>query len=196
MRLAIFLLFFPACLGILSQVIRPQTFDHQLLALGLLIFTIDQAKMAVLDLKNIKSATEKIKDIRLQYFYYTTISTIALELIGFYVASIQLGWGIILVLGSQVGFNFFANIRIQPNEFTIIEDKTFSEKIVVLMADIVALILIGFWINAIAPLSIVLTLWTMAIVYGCIKYFYRCRKRIRNYPNFRIYDFNKILVKP
>jgi hypothetical protein len=167
----IFLLFFPACLGILGQVIRTQIFDHRLLALGLLIFAIDQAKMAVLDLKNIKIAKEKIKDIRLQYFYYTTISTIALELIGFYLASMQLGWGIILVLGSQVGFNFFANIRIQPNEFTIIEDKTFSEKIVVLMADIVALILIGFWMNAIAPLSIVLTLWTMAIAYGCIKYF-------------------------
>jgi hypothetical protein len=142
-----------------------------LLALGLLIFTIDQAKMAVLDLKNIKNATEKIQDIRLQYFYYIAISTIALELIGFYVASVQLGWGIILVLVSQVGFNFFANIRIQPNELTIIEDKTFSEKIVVLIADIVALILIGFWMNAIAPLTIVLTLWTMAIVYGCIKYF-------------------------
>jgi len=167
----IFLLFFPACLGILSQIIRPESFDHCLLALGLLIFTIDQARMAVLDLKNIESAREKIEDIRLRYFYYTTISTIALELIGFYVASVQLGWGIILVLVSQVGFNFFANIRIQPNELTIIEDKTFSEKIVVLIADIVALILIGFWMNAIAPLSIVLTLWTMAIVYGCIKYF-------------------------
>ena len=171
MQRVFFLLFFPACLGILDQVIRPQRFDYRLLALGLFIFTIDQAKMAVLDLKNIKSAKEKIEDIRLQYFYYLTISTIALELIGFYVASVQLGWGIILVLVSQVGFNFFANIRIQPNELTIIEDKTFSEKIVVLIADIVALILIGFWMNAIAPLSIVLTLWTMAIVYGCIKYF-------------------------
>jgi hypothetical protein len=151
MSQVVFLLFFPACLGILSQVIRPQTFDHQLLALGLLIFAVDQAKMAVLDLKNIRSAKEKIKDIRLQYFYYIAISTIALELIGFYVASMELGWGIILVLGSQVGFNFFANIRIQPNEFAIIQDKTFSEKIVVLMADIVALILIGLWMNAITP---------------------------------------------
>jgi len=177
MRPVIFLLFFPACLGILGQVIRAEAFDHRLLALGLLIFTIDQARMAVLDLKNIKSAKEKIEDVRLRYFYYTTICTIALELIGFYVASIQLGWGIILVLGSQVGFNFFANIRIQPTEAIIIQDKTFSEKIAVLIADIVALILIGFWMNAIAPLTIVLTLWSMAIAYGCIKYFLSLREK-------------------
>jgi hypothetical protein len=171
MRLIIFLLFFPACLGILGQFIRAEVFDHRLLALGLLIFTIDQARMAVLDLKNIRSAKEKIEDVRLRYFHYVTICTIALELIGFYVASVQLGWGIILALGSQVGFNFFANIRIQPTESIIIQEKPFSEKIAVLIADIVALILIGFWMNAIAPLTIVLTLWTMAIVYGCIKYF-------------------------
>jgi hypothetical protein len=95
MRQVIFLLFFPACLGILGQVIRAEAFDHRLLALGLLIFAIDQARMAVLDLKNIKSAKEKIEDVRLRYFYYTTICTIALELIGFYLASVQLGWGII-----------------------------------------------------------------------------------------------------
>lgn len=173
----IFLLFFPACLGILSQVVRPQTFDHQLLALGLFIFTIDQAKMAVLDLKNIKSAKEKIEDVRLRYFYYTTICTIALELMGFYLASVQLGWGIILVLGSQVGFNFFANIRLQPTESVIIQDKPFSEQITVLIADIIGLILIGFWMNAIASLTIVLTLWTMAIAYGCIKYFLSVREK-------------------
>jgi uncharacterized membrane protein YiaA len=165
----VFLLFFPACLGILSQIIRPESFDHRLLALGLLIFTIDQARMAVLDLKNIESAREKIEDIRLRYFYYTTISTIALELIGFYVASVQLGWGIILVLGSQVGFNLLANIRLQPTESVIIQDKPFSEQVTVLIADIIGLILIGFWMNAIAPVSIVLTLWTMAIAYACIK---------------------------
>ena len=171
MSRVVFLLFFPACLGILGQVIRSEAFDHRLLALGLLIFAVDQAKMAVLDLKNVKSAKEKIKDIQLQYFYYIAISTISLELIGFYVASVQLGWGIILVLASQVGFNFFANIRLQPTESIIIQEKPFSEKIAVLIADIVALILIGFWMNAIAPLTIVLTLWTMAIAYGCIKYF-------------------------
>jgi len=175
MRPVIFLLFFPACLGILGQVIRPQTFDHQLLALGLLIFTIDQARMAVLDLNDIQTTKEKIEDVRLRYFYYTTISTIALELMGFYLASVQLGWGIILVLGSQVGFNFFANIRLQPTESVIIQDKRFSEQITVLIADIVGLILIKFWMNAIAPLTIVLTLWTMAIAYGCIKYFLSLR---------------------
>ncbi len=177
MRQVIFLLFFPACLGILGQFIRPEAFDHRLLALGLLIFAIDQARMAVLDLKNIKIAKESVEDVRVQHFYYTTICTIALELLGFYVASVQLGWGIILVLGSQVGFNFFANIRIQPTESVIIQNKPFSEQITVLIADIVGLILIGFWMNAIAPLTIVLTLWIMAIAYCCIKYFLSVREK-------------------
>lgn len=171
MSSVVFLLFFPACLGILSQVIRPQTFDHQLLALGLLIFAIDQAKMAVLDLENIAKAKEQIEDIRLHFFYYITVSTIALELIGFYLASVKLGWGIILVLGSQVWFNSWANIRIQPTESIIIQRKNFSEQIIVLVADVIGIILISFWMNAIAPLTIVLTLWIMAVFYGFIKFF-------------------------
>ncbi len=171
LKVVLLLLFFPACLGILSQVISLQTFDHQLLALGLLIFAIDQAKMAVLDLENIAKAKEQIEDLRLHFFYYITASTIALELIGFYLASVQLGWGIILVLGSQVWFNSWANIRIQPTESIIIQKKHFSEQIIVLVADVIGIILIGFWIVQIIPLTIVLTLWTMAIFYGFIKYF-------------------------
>ena len=177
MPLAIFLLFLPACIGILSQVIKQQAFDYQLLALGLLIFAIDQARMAVLDLENIAEAKKKVEDIQLNQFYYLTIITIALELIGFYLASIELGWGIIIVLGSQILFNALVNISIHLTKENIIQKKFFSDKILVLMADIVGIVLISFWMVPIMPMTIVLTLWIMAIAYGCIKYFLSLSER-------------------
>ncbi len=167
----IYCLFFGAGLGILNSILQSHQFDHQFLALGLLIFAIDQAKMAVLDLNNIAIAKTKVDDPRLDQFYVVTISTIALELMGFYLAAFQLGWGILLVLGSQVWFNLLINIRIQPNEINPIQDKPISEKVGVLLADIVGMILIGIWMIPIAPLTIVITLWTIAITYAGIKVF-------------------------
>ncbi|MEB3311891.1 MAG: hypothetical protein VKJ02_16825 [Snowella sp.] len=167
----IYCLFFGAGLGIFNAILRSHQFDYQFLALGLLIFAIDQAKMAVLDLNNIAIAKTKIQDPRLDQFYFITISTITLELTGFYLAVFQLGWGILLVLGSQVWFNLLVNIRLQPNDVNPIQNKPISEKVGVLLADIVGMILIGVWMIPVAPLTIVITLWTIAIAYAGIKLF-------------------------
>ena len=96
-----------------------------------MIFAIDQARMAVLDLENIAEAKKKVEDIQLNQFYYLTIITIALELIGFYLASIELGSRIIIVLRSQILFNVLVNISIQLTKENIIHKKSFSDKILV-----------------------------------------------------------------
>ena len=170
-HLVIFLLFFPASLGILRQVIIENELSHQLLALGLLLFAIDQARMAVVDLQQVAEAKKQIQDLRLANFYTITLSTIVIELIGFYTSSILLGWGIILVLLSQVWFNLFAGIQIQASEAITIQSWGVPERIPVLIADVLALILIWLWILQIYPLEIVLVIWVLAVAYGCIKLF-------------------------
>ena len=168
-HLVIFLLFFPASLGILRQVIIGNELSYQLLALGLLIFTIDQARMAVIDLQQVTQAKKQIHDLRLDNFYTITLSTIVIELIGFYTSSIILGWGIILVLLSQVWFNVFAGIEIQTSEAITIQSCGIAERLPILIADGLSLILISLWVLKIYPLEIVLLIWVLAVAYGCIK---------------------------
>ncbi|AFZ13515.1 hypothetical protein Cri9333_2658 [Crinalium epipsammum PCC 9333] len=168
-HLVIFLLFFPASLCILRQVIIGNELSYQLLALGLLIFTIDQARMAVIDLQQVTQAKKQIHDLRLDNFYTITLSTIVIELIGFYTSSIILGWGIILVLLSQVWFNVFAGIEIQTSEAITIQSCGIAERLPILIADGLALILISLWVLKIYPLEIVLLIWVLAVTYGCIK---------------------------
>jgi len=168
----IFLLFFPASLGILRQIIAGNELSHQLLALGLLLFSLEQARMAVVDLQQVGEAKKQVQDSRLDSFYTITVSTIIIEILGFYTAAVWLGWGIILVLLSQVWFNLFAGIQIQLSPEIVIQSCGIPQRSLVLIGDVLGLILIALWMMRIAPLEIVLGLWAMAIVYGGVKYIY------------------------
>jgi len=168
----IFLLFFPSTLGILGQILGGNELSHQLLALGLLLFSLEQARMAVVDLQQVAVAKKQFQDVRLDSFYTITISTIVIELLGFYTAAIWLGWGILLVLLSQVWFNLFAKIQIQLSPEVAIQSCGISQRYLVLIGDVLGLILIALWMLKINPLGIVLGLWGMAIVYGSVKYIY------------------------
>jgi hypothetical protein len=164
-----FALFFPASLGILGQVLTPQPLHHQLLALGLFLLAIDQARMAVVDLEQIAMVKNQTLDPRLTRFYWVTISTIIIELMGFYLASQYLGIGILFVLGSQVWFNAIVHIQIDPVQANPIQEKPNMEKSLLFLANLLGMILIGLWIARITPMAIVLSLWAIAIAYGGIK---------------------------
>lgn len=163
------LLFIPAGVGLLGQVLGPHPLDHQLLALGLLLFCLDQARMATVDLTQVAHAKQQQSDPRLARFTWVTISTIALELGGFYLASWQLGVGIVLVLLSQIWFNLLAGIQLQPAGRWKIRPWGVSQRLPILMADGLGLGLVGLWQAHVAPLTIVLVLWSMAIAYSIIK---------------------------
>jgi hypothetical protein len=164
-----FALFFPASLGILGQVLTPQSLHHQLLALGLFLLAIDQARMAVVDLEQIAMVKNQTLDPRLTRFYWVTMSTIIIELMGFYLAYQYLGIGIIFVLGSQVWFNAIVHIQIDPVQANPIQEKPNMEKSLLFLANLLGMILIGLWIARITPMAIVLSLWAIAIAYGGIK---------------------------
>jgi hypothetical protein len=196
----IFLLFFPACLGLLTQVIWGVELTNQLVALGTFIFCIEQARMAVKDLRQIEDAKAHVQDVRLDTFYKVTVITIAVELLGFYTSTLWLGWGSILILLSQIWFNLLANVKIEFTnkadnysfyrtsaltlsapvlllddvsnavEITInVQAWEISERIPVLTADILGLVLISFWMLQIGSLFISWLLFAMVITYGIAK---------------------------
>jgi hypothetical protein len=165
----IFLFFFPACLGILGQVIWGTELTHRLLALGTFLFCIEQARMAVKDLQQIADAKTQLSDSRLEFFSLITNSTILIEVLGFYLSSIWFGWGAILILISQVWFNVFANIKIDLEPEACLQTWKIRERLAVLIADICGLILVIFWMNEIASDWIAWGLFGMVILYGSVK---------------------------
>ncbi len=82
-RTILFLLFFPASLGIISQIFSPENLSAAILALGMGM-CMEQARMAAVDMAEIAQFQQKTSDPRLDRFFIVTISTIVLELSGFY----------------------------------------------------------------------------------------------------------------
>jgi len=161
----IFLGFFTACLGILGQIFRGHTLPYQLLAIGFVLLAIDQARMAVIDLEQIALVRSQIEDQRLLKLYYLTLFTIILELSGFYLAWWRLGWGIEIVLLSQVIFNTLAAIQLQPTLEPPIAARSWQTRSPILVGNVLAMVLVGLWMREIAPMTITLAAWGIAIAY-------------------------------
>lgn len=167
----LWLLFLPATVGLMSQVLRLSTWDQRLLVLGFGLLSLDQARMALVDLGNIRQVKQALVNPApaLQSFTVLTWMTIVWEVLGFYWGIFQLGTGILLVLSSQVWFNALASIRLIPAPEPVIEVRAWQEKIPVLLADALGMALMGLWLHHIAPLTIVVGLWAIALVYGGVK---------------------------
>lgn len=179
------LLFLPAALGIGLQIFQG-AWDARAIALALLLLCLDQARMAGVDWLELAAVRSQLTatrsqtsdasepslspDARLDRFAWVTLSTIAIELIGFYVAWQWLGFGVIIVLLSQLWFHGLAGIQLHPGEPEPIHDCGLGMRSPVLMADTVGILLVIFWLQAVAPLSMAVTLLAMVGLYGCVKY--------------------------
>lgn len=166
----IVLLFFPACWGLLGQVLGDAALSEKLLALGILLLCVDQARMAVVDLEQVTAVKRQVADPRLQRFYQVTLSTIFVELCGFYGASLSLGWGAIAILLSQIWFNLAAGIQLNPAAKIPIQFWGIRDRLPVLIANGIGLFLVSLWMLAIAPLWISGGLLGLLLLYGCGKY--------------------------
>lgn len=166
----IVLLFFPASLGILTQAVWGNDLSRQVLAVATLLLCADQARMAIVDFEQIAAVKQQVQDSRVAHFYRITVSTIVLELLGFYSASIWLGWGSVLVLLSQVWFHLLAGVQLHPAAEVAIQPKGISERFLVLAADGVGLVLVGLWLLQVASLWVATILLLMVILYGVVKY--------------------------
>lgn len=168
--LLIRLLFFPAILGVLGQVIWGSDRSHQLLALGIFLMGFEQAHMAIVDLGQIAIVQQHLQDSRLTVFRWVTQSTIVIELAGFYSAILWPGWGALLILLSQVWFNCLARIQLQPDAECPIQPWGVHQRRSVLLADGIGLIFLSLWIAHIAALWISISLLGLVLVYSLAKY--------------------------
>ncbi len=188
----IFVLFFPAGIGILKQGIWNTELTHQIIAIAMCLFCIEQGRMAIKDLQKIAEAKKLVIDTRLDNFYIITVTTILVELLGFYISSFWLGWGSIIILLSQVWFNLLAAIKINTSSqisakknIVLIEPWTISERLPVLVADVLGLVLVSIWMLSFsilrsASFGISLVLCTMVIIYLGIKLVSSISNYLRN----------------
>lgn len=159
-------LFACASVGLLVANLQPLT--HLGVALALALLCVDQGRMALVDLNNIRQIT--LDDERVRQFHRVTLITIVLELMGFYIAWPQLGIGTAMVFLSQLFFNTAAKIRLCPGLLEPIKPFGLQERSLVLIANTVALGLIVIWQLRLFRLIAAALLLVMTIVYLGVKY--------------------------
>lgn len=168
-NIIIFIFFFPASLGLGWQIFHQSELSSQLIALAFFCFCLEQARMAVLDLKLYQQTQSVYQDSRLVQFKLVLIITISVELTGFYTASWQLGLGAIIVLLSQVLFNCFAGIKFNQGEQITIESVTFAEKKLELLADFSGILFMSLWAVNFYSLVIAIAMLIIILIYALVK---------------------------
>jgi hypothetical protein len=159
--------FIPAGLGLLNQVIQPQPLPQRLLALALLLIVGEQAHMARTDLRQVAAVRQQQQDPRLPAFTRLLWATIAGELLGFYLAAAGfLGVGMVVIVGSVLGFNLAAQVRFEEHR---LQPAGPSHRWSVLVIDTLALALGGLWFIPQAQLGVAGLLLTLALIYSGAK---------------------------
>ncbi|PSN13526.1 hypothetical protein C7271_22445, partial [filamentous cyanobacterium CCP5] len=130
---------------------------------------MEQARMAQVDLDRLATVAAEVDDPRLKRFDWVTKTTIALELVGFYLAGFYLGWGAMVILASQVWFHLLAGVELHPGIPDPIRPCGPWQR-PALLADLVAMVLAGCWLRNIAPVAMAALMLAIVIAYGLIKY--------------------------
>ncbi|NEQ46284.1 MAG: hypothetical protein F6K00_23175 [Leptolyngbya sp. SIOISBB] len=171
-------LFGPAIIGLGWQVFSQQGLSHSLLALGLLLTGMEQGRMAMVDLRQVAAVGQLVDDRRLVRFYYVLLLAIAGQLIGFYLAAVGwLGYGAGAIMISIIGFNLAAGLQLQPEADPPLRSVSLRERSGVLLADGLALALVGLWLADVGRVWIGAGLLTIALSYVAVKLVQGVRSR-------------------
>lgn len=175
-------LFLPAGLGLLIEIFQAPTAPERIVTFALALFCLELARMAFVDLENVASvaetANDSMTDSRLSHFRTVVISTIALEIVGFYLAALfapfsqplLLPVGAIIIIFSQLWFNLLAGIQLWPTGVPSIEPWGIGQRLPVLIANAIGLGLLGLWIIPEIRLWLAIGLATLIILFLLIKY--------------------------
>lgn len=175
-------LYAPAIAALLWQAIVQPELAQKLLAIALLLLSLDLLKMAIFDLEQValvRSRWAKLcdqtslideTDPRLGWFQGVTIVTIVFELLGLYGAWISLSWGAIVVLLSQVGFNLFAQVQLLPDDSEMIQSFGIRDRAIVLIADGLGLVLVTIGLGGRYSWETSAGLLGMVLLYGVVKF--------------------------
>lgn len=174
-------LYAPAMILVLWQTIVQLSLDQKLLAIAILLLSLDLLRMAIFDLEQVAKVRSMLaidsnepKDKpKLDRFFWVTIGTVTVELMGLYLVPVSLPSSAIVILLSQVGFNFLTQVQLMP-EMPDMVDKIqpwgIRDRAVVLIADCLGIGLVflgqrGYW-----PIGTSVGLLLMVVIYGVIKY--------------------------
>ena len=170
-------LYAPAIGLLLWQTIVQTSLDQKLLAIAILLLSLDLLKMAIFDLEQVAKVRSMLTinsiEPRLDRFYWVTISTIVLELIGLYLGPISLSSSAIVVLLSQIGFNLLTQVQLMPDMPDIvnkIQPWGIRDRAVVLIADCLGIGLVTLGQSGHWPIETSVGLLMMVVTYGVIKY--------------------------
>lgn len=164
------LLFVPAATGLVWQCWQTPLLAERLLSGGLLLFCIELAIMARVDFENIHAVTLQAEDSRLGHFYQIVFSTVVLELLGFYGAAISLQWGGVLIIVSQLWFNLLAKVQLFPGQSPAVVAFGIPERVPVLLANGVGLMLLGVWFVQSIRIWLAAGLLGLIIIFLLLKY--------------------------
>lgn len=166
-------LYLPASVGLLRQSVLLQSLPERLLSLALTLFCIELARMAVVDLDNAaaiasnqitaaqgdteedteedtegntpENADKNADEKALSKFRAVVNSTVVLELIGFYGSLGFVASGAAVVIFSQLWFNLRVNVQLWPGLNPAVTPFELQQRIPVLVANILALLLVSLW---------------------------------------------------
>lgn len=160
-------LFMPATVGLLYQAVQPHPWPYRLLALALMLMSLEQAHMARVDLRHGEIVGQRSRDPRLGHFGRVVMLAIAGQVAGFSIAALgHLGWGMGLILLSLLGFNLAANIRLEPTSPRPIQAADWRSRLDVLALDAIALVLALLWIAQRAQGWVAGGLFAITVLYG------------------------------
>lgn len=124
----------------------------------------------MVDLRQVAAVGQQVKDRRLVRFYQVLLLAIAGQLIGFYLAAVGwLGFGTGAIMISIIGFNLAAGLQLSPETDPPLRSVTWRERAGVLLADGLALALVGLWLADIGRVWIGAGLLTIALTYVAVK---------------------------
>jgi hypothetical protein len=110
------------------------------------------------------------QDSRLSHFYKVTLSTIALEVVGFHLALLSLQWGALMIIFSQLWFNMLAAVQLFPYETPAVTPFGIAERQAVLAANILGFGLLCCWPVQSAQVWLALGLLVLIALFLAIKY--------------------------
>jgi hypothetical protein len=157
-------------MGLGWQVFTEPALSHRLLALGLLLTGLEQGRMAMVDLRQVAAVGRQVADRRLIRFYQVLLLAIAGQLVGFYLAALGwLGYGAGAIMISIIGFNLAAGLQLQPAADPPLRAVSWRERSGVILADGLALALVGLWLADVGRVWIGAGLLTIALSYVVVK---------------------------
>ena len=194
------ILFMPAIAVLMTKIVvsmQATVITHsspeQLLSIALFLFCIELAWMAYVDLRNAAlvasllsspathlpdvppldtcSPTESTKEIALlNRFFSVVVSTVVLELVGFYAALFSLLVGAVLVIVSQLWFNLLAGVALYPAQSPPVVLFRPKDRVDVLSANCAALFSLSLWPLFGMRLSAAISLLLLITLFLTLKY--------------------------